>query len=181
MSKYRKAIEFFLTIGTVIALIFSVANVLNITGNHATRNIDSLTVKSLDSVILEPLPGLNNYQQGEVLPWWIFEGKSGFRVINQTTQSKQVSLEMKYGLNPCDSEIAYEQTFRKSTEVFQLNSKRSSLISNLSFTLQPLEFALISVVVNGEKCIISTDSRTFLGQVSTKLTTKSVGEFNFGS
>jgi hypothetical protein len=179
MSKYRRAIEFLLTVGIVVALIFSVANVLNITGNHATRNIDSLTVKSLDSVILEPLPGLDNYQQGEVLPWWIFEGKSGFKVLNQTTQSKQVSLEMNYGLNPCGSEIAYEQTFGKSKEIYRLNSKRSSLISNLSFTLQPLEFVLISIIANGKKCTIATDSRTFIGQVSTKLTTKSPGEFNF--
>lgn len=179
--KGNRTIEMMMTVAVVFALLFGAARGLSLTGGDASQGIKSVSVKSLDTVILEALPGISHDLEGEVIPWWIFENKSGFRVINQTQMVKQVSLKMIYGVNPCNSEVTYEQTVQQSNERFELNSKQSSLVSNLSFLLQPLELALISVITDGEKCTIASDPRTFLGQVSTKLTIESPGEFNFSS
>lgn len=179
--KGYRTIEKMMTVAVVFALLFGAARGLSLTGGDPSQGIKSVSVKSLDTVIIEALPGISHDLEGEVIPWWIFENKSGFRVINQTQMAKQISLKMVYGVNPCGSKIIYEQTFRDSKEIFSLNSKHTSLISNLSFTLQPLEFVSISVITNGEKCTIASDPRTFLGQVSSKLTTDIPGEFDFSS
>jgi len=179
--KGHRTIEFMIIMVVVSVLLFGVASLLSLTGGDVNHDIGSVTVENSDDVVIEGLPGISNDLGGEVISWWVFEGISGFRVLNQTQKTSQISLKLTYGLNPCGSDITYEQTFKKSKEVFRLNSKRTSLDSNLSFVLEPLEFVTISVTTNGENCLIPSDPRTFLGQISTKLKSAMPSEFSFAS
>jgi hypothetical protein len=125
-------------------------------------------------VVFRSVSGATSDFDTDPKPWWIYGKDSVFELLNPSTQTRVIELQLSLGRNPCQFKASGVLSFKNDLEAVTVDKPLLLFIemkgnSRITLPLSVTSFA----------CSIAADPRVFVASLKSTFSYSSLDEFQF--